>query len=113
MQTIYRYTTLTTYFGLLFVLLLSIALTGPATVASKLVLGIFYVSGLLLVLTGLMKDKKRSYIWYCFILLFYFVGFVQALFMPSDVLKQTLEWITLGFIVIGFIASMLAARFKQ
>lgn len=108
-----RWATLACYTGLLLNLFYGVAVYGPVEIAAQLVLWLFFASGLLLVLWGLFKGRKRSYIWLCFILLLYFIAAVQSLFAvnpQTGQLRDTYEVIRLLLIVVGFIVSMLASR---
>ena len=117
--TLCRGVVLVCFAGILLVLLYTSWSFGPEGAAAKGVLWLLLSSGLLLVASGLIRGHRRSYIWFCFILLFYFIGFIQALFAVSGVATvgqampssaATHEWLAVGFIVVGFIASMFASR---
>lgn len=114
-----RTLTLTSYFVLIGVLFYGCWFLGPETTAAKIVLWFFVISGLLLVVAGLLKGRKRSYVWLCFILLMYFILCVQFLFSGASVDIETgtkistaalHEIIAMTAIVIGFISSMYASR---
>lgn len=114
MYSTYRAVTLVSYFLLIVTITLWAFIFGPEQVAAKAALALFINSGLLLVAYTLLKGTRRSYQWLCFILLFYFIGVVQALFSPSESLASSLiRWVSLVSIVVCFCSSMLAARFYQ
>ncbi|RZV60160.1 MAG: DUF2069 domain-containing protein [Pseudomonadales bacterium] len=124
-----RGTTLLSYVALLATIGFGAWFYGPAGVAAKLALWLLAIAGLLLVLPGLVRGSKRSYQWLCFILLMYFIWYVQAVFsfgsgdvMPeqvqsmADVLRVSAtanELTALAFTIICFCAAMFAARGKQ
>jgi len=119
-----RFTALIAYTGLLVLLLFWTWQFGPAdpspsiNIAAKLVLWLLICSGLLLVAPGVMRARRRSHQWLCFILLIYFVWTVQSLLSSTGgQLGQTVQKpgylfdsILLALIVICFIASMLTVR---
>lgn len=111
-----RSITLVAYFALLSVIFYSAWVFGPEGAAAKVVLWLLAVLGLLLVLPGLIKDARRSYQWLCFILLMYFIWFVQAIFSSSPDGGATAsvdEWVSLALVVVLFISSMFAARWHS
>ena len=104
---------------------------GPDEWMPKLVLWLLISSGLLLIIKGLLAGKKRSYIWYCYILLMYFIFCVQFLFSGGSVAKDaanqdaitpgtisqvvqstaaTHEVIAMVAILMGFTSAILASR---
>jgi len=93
--------------------LLAIApfIDGPEGIPAKLFLSALFSSGLLLVSVALYHSTRRSYIWLCFVLLFYFTALVQALFAPGEAIQTGLEIVLLILTVCCFISAMLAARF--
>ena len=114
-----RQLTLLSYFVLIGVLFYGCWFLGPETAAAKIVLWLFVVSGLLLVVNGLLRGQKRSYVWLCFILLMYFVLCVQFLFSGAAVDAETgviistaasHEIVAMVAIVVGFISAMYASR---
>lgn len=119
-----RRTTLLSYVGLLLVLLFGCL--GITTLdenwikdlSAKVVLWLLFSSGLLLVAPGIIREKKRSHQWLCFILLIYFIWAVQALLaQPVDTSIQppdkTVEAAALIFIVLCFIAAMMTVRWAD
>ena len=111
-----RRLTLISYFGLIASLLFGALVNGPHGVAAKLALWLITISGLLLVMKGLLQDRKRSYQWLGFILLIYFVAAVQSIFaMPSDA-SPLIYWnaiIRMFCIVAGFTGAILAVRLAR
>ncbi len=113
-----RAITLGCYFGLIAVIFYGCWFFGPEgettkDVAAKIVLWLLVVSGLLLVIRGLLKGLKRSYIWLCYILLMYFVLCVQSLFSGGSDVQSTAAWheiFAVTVIVLGFVSSMIASR---
>ncbi len=96
-------------------------LFGPNDIMPKLVLWLLISSGLLLIIRGLFAGKKRSYIWYCYILLMYFVFCVQFLFSGGSVSEDTItqvvqssaawhEIVAMVAILTGFTTAILASR---
>ena len=86
---------------------------GPDQLAPMLVLWLLISSGLLLIIKGLCQGKKRSYIWYCYILLMYFTFNVVFLFSggTSDQSSAMLhEVIAMVAIVTGFVTAIMASR---
>ena len=78
-----------------------------------LVLWLLISSGLLLIVRGLCQGKKRSYIWYCYILLMYFTFNVVFLFSGGTTEQTSVlthEVIAMVSIVIGFTAAIMASR---
>ncbi len=110
MYLILRRTSLLLYLGLIASLFLLAFLAGPTGVGAKVVLGLLYCSGLLLVAYSLLTESRRAYIWLCFILLFYFIAFVQAAFAPSSASVQSIQYLALAMISLLFTTSMIAAR---
>ena len=84
----------------------------------KLVLWVLTTSGLWLVFPGLLRQTRRSYQWLCFILLMYFIWYVQSAFSGPgksgaeqlEAVAATHELAALAAIVLGFCAGMFAAR---
>lgn len=108
-----RWITLGCYAGLLLNLLYGAIVYGPEGIGAQLVLWLLFSSGLLLVLPGLLKGSRRSYIWLCFILLFYFIAAVQSLFAGNSQTMQVQECyevIRVALVVAAFVAAMLASR---
>tara|TARA_B100000767_G_C19601697_1_gene465922 strand:+ start:391 stop:687 length:297 start_codon:yes stop_codon:yes gene_type:complete len=86
---------------------------GPKELAPMLVLWLLISSGLLLIIRGICQGKKRSYIWYCYILLMYFTFNVVFLFSggtEDQASALTHEIVAMVAIVVGFIAAMMASR---
>lgn len=102
-----RCLTLVSYLGLLLAILYWALVFGPDALAPALALWLLASSGLLLVAHGVVKRRKRSYLWLCFILLLYFVIYTQALFSNG---AATHEIAAMLCIVVGFFASMLVSR---
>ena len=97
-------------YSLLILNLFYIAWTiGPEEIGARLVLGALFNLGLWLVLYGLIKASRRSFQWLCFILLMYFIAFVQALFSNGAALAEILGLI---LVVTGFVSAMFAARWS-
>lgn len=92
-----------------FVLLAALAYTSfvpgpPEGVSIFLVLAVKFIP-LLIVLPGLLLNKLRSYVWLCFIVLFYFTrAFVDAYMRDESV------WID-SFITVNTIVLFLAAMY--
>lgn len=82
---------------------------GPQGWAAKAVLWLMKISGLLLVLPGVVLGKARSYLWLCFILLMYFLALVLKLF---SVTGAWYDYAGLTLVVTLFITSMMAARWQ-
>jgi uncharacterized membrane protein len=93
------------YFVLLAVLAYSTFVPGPPEgVSIFLVLAVKFIP-LLIVLPGLLLNKLRSYVWLCFIVLFYFTrAFVDAYMRDESV------WID-SFITVNTIVLFLAAMY--
>lgn len=113
--------TVLSYFTLLAIMFYGCWFFGPSEVLPKLVLWLLISSGLLLILKGLVMGKKRSYIWYCYILLMYFIFCVQFLFSGGSVSEDTItevvqssaawhEVVAMTAILIGFTTAILASR---
>ena len=86
---------------------------GPDQLAPMLVLWLLISSGLLLIIKGLCQGKKRSYIWYCYILLMYFTFNVVFLFAggtPEQSSAMLHEVTAMVAIVTGFVAAIMASR---
>jgi len=112
MYSLARKLSIASYLTLLGLICTWVALVGPVIIAAKLVLALLLCSGLLLVAFILYKGTQRAYIWLCFILLFYFLVVVQALFIPTELtLLFYVRWFTLAAIVFCFCASILASRY--
>lgn len=111
MYMILRRLSLLFYLLLITTLFLLAFYSGPEGLGAKLVLGVLFNSGLLLIAYSMFKGTKRSYIWLCFILLFYFIAFVQAAFAPSAHLIQLMQYFALGLSVMLFVVAMYASRY--
>lgn len=88
---------------------------GPAQLAASIVLWLLVCSGLLVVLPGVLRGKRRSYQWLCFILLIYFIYAVLDLFtlaaLESSVWQRyVVAYSRMLFVVAGFVAGMFAVR---
>ena len=65
---------------------------------------------LLIFMPGLFRDRARTYIWLCFVILLYFLSVVLRLFYnPAD----PVAWTAMVSIVTCFIAAMLYARWRS
>ncbi len=65
---------------------------------------------LLVFLPGLIRDRVRTHIWLCFVILLYFLTVVLRLFYnPAD----PVAWVAMGSIVTCFTAAMLYARWRS
>lgn len=104
-------TTKIAYFVLLAMLGYSSFVPGPPEgVSILLVLAVKFIP-LLIVLPGLLLNKLRSYVWLCFIVLFYFTrAFVDAYMRDESVWIDSL--ITLTTIVL-FIAAMYFVKWQK
>ena len=61
-------------------------------------------------LPGLIRDRVRTYIWLCFVILLYFMTVVLRLFYdPAD----PVAWVAMASIVVFFNAAMLYARWRS
>lgn len=61
-------------------------------------------------LPGLFRDRVRTYIWLCFVILLYFLTVVLRLFYdPAD----PVAWVAMASIVTAFVAAMLYARWRS
>ena len=112
-----RYTTLFTYLTLLALYLVWCWQYGPVEIAAKLVLWLIICSGLLLVAPGLLRAKRRSHQWLCFILLIYFVWAIQSLFTQqldaeSQFSLDGLGVLQLLAVIICFVSAMLTVRWE-
>ena len=116
--------TVLSYLTLLAVMFYGCWLFGPAALMPKIVLWLLISSGLLLIARGLLAGKKRSYIWYCYILLMYFVFCVQFLFSGGSISEDTItqvvqssaawhEVVAMVAIVVGFTTAILASRWCE
>ena len=116
--------TVLSYLTLLAVMFYGCWLFGPSELIPKIVLWLLISSGLLLIARGLLAGKKRSYIWYCYILLMYFVFYVQFLFSGGSVSEDTItevvqssaawhEVVAMIAIVVGFTTAILASRWCE
>ena len=65
---------------------------------------------LLLLLPGLIKKHYRTYIWLCFILLFYFIKGVEGVLVSTAVYS---DYLFLSLVIFLFINSMLCSRWLQ
>ena len=104
-------TTKIAYFVLLAALAFSSFVPGPPEgVSIFLVLAVKFIP-LLIVLPGLLLDKLRSYVWLCFIVLFYFTrAFVDAYMRDESVWVDS--FITLTTIVL-FMAAMYFVKWQK
>ncbi|MBT8149662.1 MAG: DUF2069 domain-containing protein, partial [Gammaproteobacteria bacterium] len=75
-----RSVTVLAYAGLMAIIFIDIWQTSIDGVAAKVVLWLLATAGLWLVFPGLLRQYRRSYQWLCFILLMYFIWYVQAWF---------------------------------
>jgi uncharacterized membrane protein len=100
-----------TYFVLLATLAFSSFFPGPPEgVSIFLVLAVKFIP-LLIVLPGLLLNKLRSYVWLCFIVLFYFTrAFVDAYMRDESVWVDS--FITLTTIVL-FMAAMYFVKWQK
>jgi uncharacterized membrane protein len=65
---------------------------------------------LLVFLPGLIRDRVRTHIWLCFVILLYFLTVVLRLFYnPAD----PVAWVAMASIVTCFVAAMLYARWRS
>ena len=65
---------------------------------------------LLVFLPGLFRDRARTYIWLCFVILLYCLTLVLRLFNdPAD----PVAWVGMSCVVILFTAAMLYARWRS
>lgn len=104
-------TTKIAYFVLLAALAFSSFVPGPPEgVSIFLVLAVKFIP-LLIVLPGLLLNKLRSYVWLCFIVLFYFTrAFVDAYMRDESVWVDS--FITLTTIVL-FMAAMYFVKWQK
>ncbi|MDJ0879266.1 MAG: DUF2069 domain-containing protein [Halieaceae bacterium] len=62
-------------------------------------------------LPGLIRDRVRTYVWLCFVILWYFITVVLWLFNePSD---PVLAWAAMFGIVVFFNAAMMYVRWRS
>lgn len=74
------------------------------------VIWVLRVLPLLIFIPGLARDNMRTYIWLCFVILFYFVTLVLRLFRdPAD----PVAWVAMGCVAILFTAAMMYARWRS
>jgi len=98
-----------------FILLAALAYTSfvpgpPEGVSIVLVLAVKFIP-LLIVLPGLLLNKLRSYVWLCFIVLFYFTrAFVDAYMRDESVWVDS--FITVNTIVL-FVAAMYFVKWQK
>ena len=104
-----RWAVQSSYWGLLFLLTVNLALYGPATVAATAVAWLVQTLPLLILLPGLLKGRYRSHIWMCFVVLIYFVAVVPSLFSPG---VKVYDYLMVATTVVLFIGSMLLARWQ-
>ena len=65
---------------------------------------------LLVFLPGVFRDRPRTYIWLCFVILLYFLTVVLRLFYnPAD----PVAWVAMACIVTGFVGAMMYARWRS
>ena len=65
---------------------------------------------LVVFLPGLIRDRVRTYIWLCFVILLYFLTLVLRLFYdPAD----PVAWVGMGCVFVLFTAAMLYARWRS
>lgn len=81
----------------------------PANSSVAVILSIKLVP-LLILLPGLLLDTLRSYIWLCFIILFYFTQAVVETFLSSG---AGLDWLITVLTVIIFNAAMLHIKWER
>ena len=66
---------------------------------------------LLCFVPGLIRDRVRTYVWLCFVILWYFITVVLWLFNePAD---PVLAWAAMLGIVVFFNAAMMYARWRS
>jgi uncharacterized membrane protein len=70
----------------------------------------FHIVPLLMMLPGMLKNHYRSYIWLCFVLLFYFMTAVIQAFAPEYGWFPKFE---VALIVLLFISAMMFSRWWQ
>jgi len=104
-------TTKISYFALLVMLVFSSFVPGPPEgVSLWLVLTVKLVP-LLIVLPGLLLNKLRSYMWLCFIVLFYFIrAFVDA-FMQDE--SMWFDSALTALTVLLFVAAMYFVKWQK
>ena len=102
-----QFVVFTSYFSLL-ALLAAWNLTRPQYPTWKLLL--LQALPLLLLLPGLMRKHYRTYIWLCFILLFYFIKGVEGVLIST---AGASDYLFLCLVIILFISSMLCSRWIQ
>lgn len=74
-----------------------------------LTIWIFRVLPLLIFVPGLIRDRLRTYIWLCFVILLYFLTLVLRLFNdPAD----PVAWVGMCSVVILFSAAMMYVRWR-
>ncbi len=94
-------------------LLLMVFALAVAVTRREAPLGIylFCFGPLAIFLPGLIRDRVRTYIWLCFVILLYFITVVLWLFNePAD---PVLAWAAMLGIVVFFNAAMLYARWRS
>lgn len=81
----------------------------PTHKSPNVVICILVILPIALLLPWLIKGSPRAHIWFCFILLGYFLNSVQSAFLDE---YGFIPWIELPLETLLFITSMLFARWK-
>lgn len=95
------------YLGLISSISLWTLWIAPPEVDNPALIWLVQVVPLLLPALGLLQKKPRSFIWLCFIVLFYFSASVIAIYQDITGLYG---WLRTGFSLVLFISAMLASR---
>lgn len=104
-----RITTLTSYFGLFFLLIAWISWLSPPRILPTALVLLILAGPLLFPLRGILQGKPYTHIWASFIALFYFaVGIYNV--AGGDMDKPWLAWLEILFSVLLFLGTLLYAR---
>lgn len=82
----------------------------PKALDTRLVIFVLQSLPFLVLLTGLLQSRWRTYAWLCFIVLLYFMNAVLALFSPQ---RQLVDWFILIAVVGVFMAAMMFIRWRR
>ena len=77
--------------------------------SSPLYLDIITLLPLILPIQVLFTNNKKSYIWLCFILFFYFISAIENIFMHHD----WFSWLNTAICVLLFSVCILATRYAK
>ena len=82
----------------------------PKSFDTRLIIFVLQALPFLVLLTGLLQRRWRTYAWLCFIVLLYFMRAVLALFSPE---RQPIDWLVLLAVVSVFMAAMMFIRWRR